>query len=185
MTTFWLQNKDRVTLETPRLQVMALLPEELRQWKEDLPGLETALELRYAGQPLEGFFGGIVAGQAQAAANHRENYLWHTFWLLLRREDRVVVGQADFKAPPDAKGQVEIGYGLGREFEGNGYMTEAVAALCSWALEQPGVGAVIASTDVDGLASQRVLSRCGFRQTRQGELLWWKLDRNPLSQGGK
>ena len=51
----------------------------------------------------------------------------------IRKSDNVVVGSADFKNVPDEKGQVEIGYGLGKAFEHEGYMTEAVRAMCSWA----------------------------------------------------
>ena len=33
------------------------------------------------------------------------------------KTDRIVVGSADFKGLPNAQGEVEIGYGLGKEFE--------------------------------------------------------------------
>ncbi|WP_423231066.1 GNAT family N-acetyltransferase [Clostridium magnum] len=58
------------------------------------------------------------------------NYLWHSFFFLIRRDDRIVVGSADSKDIPNGNGEVEIGYGLGKEFEHNGYMTEAVKAMC-------------------------------------------------------
>ncbi|MCU0079807.1 GNAT family N-acetyltransferase [Extibacter muris] len=40
---------------------------------------------------------------------------------------------------PDMNQEVEIGYGLGKEFEHSGYMPEAVQAMCKWALEQENV----------------------------------------------
>ena len=104
------------------------------------------------------------------------HYVYHTFWFLVRREDRVVVGSADFKNVPDPEGLVEIGYGLGLKYEHKGYMTEAVGAMCRWALEQEEVRAVIAETEPDGLASIRVLGRCGFKKWKTEENLWWRLD---------
>jgi len=76
---------------------------------------------------------------------------------------------------PNENGEVEIGYGLGKEFEHNGYMTEAVKAMCEWALKQNCVINVIAETELEGLASQKILERCGFKKDKEGETLWWSL----------
>lgn len=103
------------------------------------------------------------------------NYLYYSFFFLIRKTDRVVVGSAAFKNSPDKKGEVEIGYGLGKAYEHNGYMTEAVKALCEFAAAQNGVASIIAETDWDGFASQRILERCGFKRYRQVESIWWKL----------
>lgn len=54
-------------------------------------------------------------------------------------------------------------------------MTEAVKGLCNWALAQDCVSNIIAETDLDGFASQRILERCGFKKYEQGETLWWRL----------
>ena len=43
-------------------------------------------------------------------------------------------------------------------------MTETVQAFCDWALKQDSVKHVIAETDVDGLSSQKILKRCGFKE---------------------
>lgn len=99
----------------------------------------------------------------------------YAFWLILRKNDRVIVGSADFKGIPDERGAVEIGYGLGKAFEHNGYMTEAVKSMCDWALRQSGVVAVIAETDRDGLASQRILEQCGFDKYDERDTIWWRL----------
>ena len=72
---------------------------------------------------------------------------------------------------PNENGEVEIGYGLGKAYRRNGYMTEAIKAMCEWALKQTGVSAVIAQTDFDGFASQKVLERCGFKKYSEAETL--------------
>lgn len=91
--------------------------------------------------------------------------VWHAVWYM-EAKDRpgTVVGDLSFKGiAPD--GMVEIGYGLRQGCCGKGYMTEAVKALCGWALTQPGVSRVEAETAPDNAASQRVLSRAGFVPT--------------------
>lgn len=164
-----------MTRETERLEIYALTPGELMMLAEDLPELEKSIGAVYKAEPVEGRFREIVLSQARIAANDRENYLWHTFWLIIRKEDRVVVGSIDFKSPPDADGMVEIGYGLGSGFEKNGYMRESVREMRSFALEMPGVTGIKAETEKSNIASQNVLQNCGFVLYRREETLWWKL----------
>jgi ribosomal-protein-alanine N-acetyltransferase len=161
-------------LMTERLELLPLTAPQLRLWAEELPTLEREMHLTYQAEPMTGFFREIVREQLTATEQDPENYCWHSFWLLLRKTDRVVVGSADFKDVPSEAGEVEIGYGLGKAFEHQGYMTEAVEAMCTWALAQAGVSHVIAETDVDGYASQRILRRCGFSQYSSGDTLWWR-----------
>lgn len=163
-----------MTIQTERLELVLLSPEELRLWTEDIAALEIELSCSYKAEPMTGLFLEIVKGQVKSAERDHENYLWHSFFFLIRRSDRTVVGSADFKSIPNERGEVEIGYGLGLEFLHNGYMTEAVRAMCEFALNWEGVLSVTAETDLDGFASQRVLERCGFEKYRQGETAWWR-----------
>ena len=165
-------------IQTERLELIPLTPQQLRLWIEDITRLELELNGIYQAEPMEGFFLNIVKGQLKITEMDPENYLWNTFWLMIRKTDRVVVGSADFKYLPDEREYTEIGYGLGKQFEHNGYMTEAVDAMCQWALEQDGVSHIIAETESDNLASQRILERCGFKQYKKADTIWWKLSSN-------
>ncbi|MDO5559946.1 MAG: GNAT family N-acetyltransferase [Oscillospiraceae bacterium] len=162
-------------LNTERLELIPLTPSQLRLWCSDLTALEQELCCTYEAEPMEGIFLEIVKGQADITDNDQDNYLWHTFWFLVRKSDRVVVGAADFKDIPDDNCEVEIGYGLGKEHEHKGYMTEAVRTMCDWALSQENVKHVTAETEADGTGSQNILKRCGFSLNRSGETLWWRL----------
>jgi RimJ/RimL family protein N-acetyltransferase len=162
-------------IETQRLELIPLTPEFLKLWVENLEGLEKEMNCSYQGEPLEGYLLAIVKSQLDQVQRDPENYLWHSVWLLIRNTDRVVVGSAAFKNTPDADGEVEIGYGLGKAFEHNGYMTEAVKAMCDWALKQRMIAHVIAETYLNGFASQRILKRCGFKEVRREKTIWWRL----------
>ena len=162
-------------IETERLELIPLSPRQLKLWVDDIASLESELSSAYMAEPMEGFFLDIVREQLKITESDPDHYLWHSFWLLIRKKDRVIVGSADFKDIPNDNGEVEIGYGLGKSFEHNGYMTEAVQSMCDWVLNQTGVTTVIAETDIDGLASQRILERCGFKKYKQEESIWWRL----------
>ena len=90
-----------------------------------------------------------------------EMALWYTAWKVVRKEDGAFVGDMCFKGLPE-NGHPEIGYGIQKPYENNGYATEAARTLCKWALEQPGVMAVEAETDPDNAASQYILTTLGF-----------------------
>ncbi|MDR2939150.1 MAG: GNAT family N-acetyltransferase [Clostridiales bacterium] len=162
-------------IETDRLSLIPLTAQQLRQWTGDILSLEKELDCRYCAEPMDGTFLDIVKGQITKTESDNLNYLYHTFWVLIRKTDRVVVGSADFKDIPNKNGEVEIGYGLGKDYEHNGYMTEAVQAMCNWAIAQNGVSHVIAETDVDNPQSQNVLKRCGFVQYKEDKTVWWRL----------
>lgn len=146
-----------MTLETDRLYLTALTEKQLKLWIEDCSALEKELNCNYYAEPLEGVFLDIVKKQYEAAKKDSENYCYHSFWFLIRKSDRVVVGSADFKDVPNTNGEIEIGYGLGKAYEHNGYMTEAVKAMCEWAMKQKNVLHIIAETDINGTSSQSIL----------------------------
>lgn len=160
-------------LLTERLRIVPLTLPQLNSWLHAVPALERELGCRCPAPPC-GEFGRIVEGQRTVAAGDAEHYLFHTFWLLIERAGNEVVGSACFKGTPNAGGEIEIGYGLEPGWEKQGYMTEAVRALCAWAGRQPGVRHVTAETAPDNLASQRVLQRAGFSPCESGASRWWR-----------
>jgi ribosomal-protein-alanine N-acetyltransferase len=89
---------------------------------------------------------------------------WRLGFFLVDRRTGVVIGSAGFKGPPDSSGTVEIAYGIASSVEGQGYATEAAAALVAFAFAAPLVELVRAHTLPAANASTRVLTKCGFRQ---------------------
>jgi RimJ/RimL family protein N-acetyltransferase len=87
---------------------------------------------------------------------------WRHGFFLVHREARAAIGGAGFKGPPDSTGTVEIAYGVAPSFEGQGYATEAAAALVGFAFATPLVVLVCAHTLPAANASTRVLAKCGF-----------------------
>jgi RimJ/RimL family protein N-acetyltransferase len=85
---------------------------------------------------------------------------WGLF-TVVEKSSGLSIGGIGFKSAPNERGEVEIGYGIADSYQGRGVATEAVAALCDFA--RRGAGFVLAETDRDNLASQRVLEKCGFQ----------------------
>ena len=162
-------------IETDRLQILPLKACQLKLLAEDMPSLEKELNCKYCAEPLEGEFFDIVKCQIMKTEKDETNYLYHSFWLIVRKSDRIVVGSTCFKDIPNENHEVEIGYGLGKDFEHQGYMTETIQAMCHWAMEQENISHVIAETEIDNPKSENVLKRCGFVRYQQDKGIWWRL----------
>ncbi|KXL52289.1 putative ribosomal N-acetyltransferase YdaF [Anaerotignum neopropionicum] len=66
-----------------------------------------------------------------------------------------------------------LGYAIGRDYWGKGFMTEAVQALLSYGFLEKGYGIISVSHYSDNFRSQRVIEKCGFQfegVQRQSEL---------------
>ena len=99
--------------------------------------------------------------------------LWGDRLMITRDHDRRLVGSVVFHGAPGPEGEVEVGYGVEESSQGLGLGTEATCAMVDWALEQPGVVRVTATTLPWHKASIRILQRAGFRPSgwREHELL--------------
>ena len=139
-----------VKLESERLMIYSIGDDELRSLIEK----ETSEELKQA-----------YSEMLQGCMDHPENRIWYTVWMIeLKDEPGTIAGNLSFKGlNPD--GMVEIGYGLNDGFCGKGYMSEAVKAVCEWAMAQDGVTRIEAETTTENRDSQRVLQHAGFTPT--------------------
>jgi len=77
-------------------------------------------------------------------------------------EPRRIIGSVIFHGQPGDDGIAEVGYGVEAESQGLGIATEGTRASVDWALAQPGVRVVRATTPPWHRASIRVLEKSGF-----------------------
>ncbi|MDL2289116.1 GNAT family N-acetyltransferase [Oscillospiraceae bacterium OttesenSCG-928-F05] len=121
----------------------------------------------------------IYAMKIYFVKNYPDAWHFSTSWQMILRRNRAAVGELGFKGPPINE-TVEIGYSVRPNYRGRQLMTEAVEALCRFALTQTAfpVRAVMAYTRKENLASQKVLKRCGFIKDKpKFGYLSWRLER--------
>jgi RimJ/RimL family protein N-acetyltransferase len=146
----------RIVLGNDRVELREQLPPEAARIADGLP-----TDLRWVDEaPGEGT---VVAAAMVVKAVAAGVYVpgWGSF-TILRAGDGTAVGGIGFHGAPH-EGLVEIGYDLSVSARGAGWATDAVRLLATWALGQPGVRTVVATTEPENLPSQAVLSRAGFR----------------------
>jgi len=167
---------DLIELETERLLIRLLTLSQMKLWVKNISMLETELDCKYDAEPLEGVFLDIIHGQIKIIEEDPKNYMYHSFWVIIRKRDRKIVGSMDFKNIPNSLKEVEIGYGLGKKHEHNGYMTEAINEFCKAAFLNEKIKTIVADTEKGNIASEKVLERCGFKKYKEEETIWWKLE---------
>jgi ribosomal-protein-alanine N-acetyltransferase len=142
------------TLQTKSLKLVQKTLEEVHAWVEAMdPSEKAQLSAEWMAQ--------LQASTSTDA--------WKHGFTLVHREGDMVVGLAGFKGPPAADGMVEIAYGVNPDHQGRGYATEAAEALVAFAFSSGRVRVVRAHTLPEPNASQRVLTKCGFRHV--GEVI--------------
>lgn len=98
-----------------------------------------------------------------------ENRIWYAPWKICLKKEVTYIGDLGFKGP-EKKNAVEIGYGILKEYEGNGYTTEAVKALTEWAFgTNSEIYFIEAETASDNTASKKILEKLGFVDDGEGE----------------
>ncbi len=159
---------------TKRLIILALKPEEIISYADNLVELGHRLGFLADANPEE-WFADIIRKQAILAINDPEHALWHTFWMMIRKDDHQMIGSIDFKHVPTEDGVVEIGYGIDQRYENQGFMTETVQAFAKHAIRKLGVKQVIAETEITNVASMRVLEKSDFIRIREDKSsVWWE-----------
>ena len=96
-------------------------------------------------------------------------------WGVARLADDRVIGTCTLFAINQLQGRCELGYALGHEHWGHGYMNEALTALIGFAFEPLGLRRLEADIDPRNVRSLRALEQLGFR--REGLLRErWKVN---------
>lgn len=89
-------------------------------------------------------------------------------WILIRKEDGVKMGTCGFHCWYPEEGKVEVGYDLKEAYWGNGYMTEALNEIISFAVRKMKVGKIFAYIFVGNGKSINLSTKLGFE--REGTL---------------
>lgn len=82
-------------------------------------------------------------------------------YIITLKEGGDVIGMIDPRIEGHKAG---IGYVMNKTHQGKGYITESTRAIINWAFEQPSIYRVYATTDVENIASQRVMEKVGMHR---------------------
>lgn len=110
--------------------------------------------------------------------------LWPAYFFVSLSK-KSLLGNGGFASPPNALGEVEIGYEIAPIFQNKGFATAAASALRDLAFSRPEVNAVVAHTLAEENASNAVLKKIGMSKVaelldQEVGMVWkWRVQRSP------
>ncbi len=157
---------------TERLVLFPYTKENLALFNTDIAAFEEKYGVVYRGEELDHLLKSFLVKLQKEIEDDPGNYLFFTEFLIVLKENGHVIGSIDYKYVPK-DGATEVGYGMNPDYEGHGYMTEALTAFLSFG-KALGIKTVYAETLKDNIKSQNVLKRCGFVFDKEDGNLWWR-----------
>jgi [ribosomal protein S5]-alanine N-acetyltransferase len=156
-------------LETDRLRIRRLVPGDTEDVAAYLADPEVTTYLPE---------GRLTTEQTLAFVTENVGDEWRALALLRRGNDRLI-GHMLFH-PWFAPRTFEVGWVLDRRFHGNGYASEAAAALLGYGFKDLGLHRIIATCQPENVASYRVMEKIGMRREgwfrkciHRGDNTWW------------
>ena len=164
------------TLESDRLNLVALLPADIEALiARDIERARTLTGVRFPpGWPNDHEARDGLPWHLRALQADKRQASWR-IRVIVERSSKSVIGSINLKGPPNADGDVEIGWGLVESSRNRGYALEAAATVLAWVVRQPGVSSVSATVPDDNLRSQRLATKLGLvrtGETRRDLPLW-------------
>lgn len=83
---------------------------------------------------------------------------------VIRNKEGVIVGSINLTPIPGEQRSGEVGYYLGAQHQGRGYMTRAVQTLTAYAFQTLGYDVLSGTVHNENLPSARVLLKAGYQQ---------------------
>ena len=160
------QRTARLETRTARMRLVALDAELARLQSEDRPAFFAALDAQDdSAWPPDIYDAAFLHKQLDAAPDQVGWRPWVYLFPGGAGLPQRLVGMGGFHGPPDGAGEVELGYAVLPEFCNQGFATEAVEGLLSWAFGQPKLQKVCALIEPHHSPSRRVLEKAGFTNT--------------------
>jgi RimJ/RimL family protein N-acetyltransferase len=154
-------------IETERLNLYLIEPADLITLFEEPENQRT-----YDGKPFTNPYRVLIDDKGPLAWRVPQVKLdpslniWFIRWIVLKSTSEIV-GSISFHAKPNEVGMIEIGLGISRNFQNNGYGSEALKGLWLWVIDQPGVSILRYTVSATNKASVVIINKFGFTHVGQ------------------
>lgn len=88
----------------------------------------------------------------------------YKIWMIVKKDNMRIIGDAGFKGEPNENGSIEVGYGIVDDQRKKGYGFEVTEALIKWAFAQYEVRSVRADCLVEDFGSIKLLEKIGIQK---------------------
>ncbi|HAS74698.1 MAG TPA: N-acetyltransferase [Clostridiales bacterium UBA8960] len=97
------------------------------------------------------------------------------FWMVVKRDSNMIIGDVGFHGKPNAEGEVEVGFGFVEKERGKGFGFESLKGIMQWLETQDSVSVIKADCLISNQASIRLLEKAGMNEVyRNEEYIFWR-----------
>ena len=101
------------------------------------------------------------------------------FWMIVKKDEKIIIGDIGFHGKPNSDGEVEIGFGFIEHERGKGYGYESLIGIMDWLTTKELVKVIKADCLINNNASIRLLEKVGMNEVhRNEEYIFWKKQNN-------
>ncbi|SMO63540.1 GNAT family N-acetyltransferase [Gracilimonas mengyeensis] len=169
-----LSNEDKYTLKTKRLILQIIKP-------DDLPFIHEALSNHKVTRHYDVHFDTLEETQEQMdwyAKLMKENTgIW---WKLIEKESKQKIGACGFNDWNHQEHSAEIGFWLLPEYQGHGWMSEALPGILQYGFGNMKLKKIMAEVERNNVKSSKLLQENGFKvipersfkEAKNGAIIW-------------
>lgn len=161
-------------LENDTIAVIICNLEQLELRRTNPKRLADMLGLRVIPPNLDAHMKRVYSLKELRIRNNPQEWLYHTYFLLIQKNSASLVGTLGLQGPPDHERHVEIGYFMDPDYMGQGLMTQALSLVTAYLLKEKEISGIYAFTKVDNYASHAVLKKCDYcvKHMEKDMILW-------------
>lgn len=152
------------SVSSKRLEFIPLKPTQLKLYVEQPRQLELELGIVISRSIITDRVRRAIGMKLLKMENVGETMQeWFTYWLIVIRENHFGAGLIGFKGFPNQHGEAEIGYGIDPDYQRQGYMTEALKIMLTWAFADKACNSIVAlGVQKTNIPSRRLLEAAGM-----------------------
>lgn len=164
-------------LESKRMEITPLNLNEIKIFIKSRSDYERHANLTVTGVEVPEFYRDEIIEAIQQKpelwTSKNKEYLFHTFWLLILKETKTIVGQFEFNGHPNSLGEVEVFFMVEAPYRRKGIATEAMTEILKWGCKTKRFRKVFIEADFRNKAAMASLKKLGFKKETNDE------DENP------
>ncbi len=159
------QDLSQFVLESPDTLVFPLVRQEIELLYDNPVAFSAYIKVWYDGVNLKDQpYTKLYQKQLKKLKQNDQDWLWHTFWVVLSVKDRTIVGFMNFDKKP-TNTTCQINFEFNQKYLQDGFVTKGLALLSRWTMGQ-GINKVVVKLDDNQTYKTDILQECGFTKTQ-------------------
>gem|GEM_PF-410645 len=160
-------------LESKRTTITPLSRHEMELFVRSREDYEKHAKVKFVGhEMIDGYcieIEELLAREPEWWSSKGKEYLFHTLWLIVEKETRMVIGHFLFNGHPNEHGEVDIFFGIEKPYRRKGYATEVMTTILKWGACSKLFKKVLVEADETNRAAMASLKKLGFKKMKRDD----------------